>query len=291
MQETDVHSINHVGMVVREMAQATQRFEAMGFTLTPYSAHSGAWKPGEPVKPLGSGNRCVMFGQNYLEILANENPEQPSPRLEGYLAHHQGGHIICFGSEALEQSEQRCQAHGIATSGVIPLQRDVDTPEGTRTAKFQRVQFAPADTPEGYIQVARHLTPEYIYQPRYIAHANGCDELCEAVLIVDDVPGFVARYTHYTGLAPEMAEGLPVFRFSLCSRLVIMTSRQAVDHMPGTLHPPVPGIAAVVFRCPDLDAQAQRLRAQHIVHRRLPSGRLLVPAEEALGIAVLFATS
>ena len=70
----DINNINHVGMAVRDLAATAARYEAMGFKLTPYSPHSGAFKPGEPVKSLGSGNRCVMFENNYLEILANEDP-------------------------------------------------------------------------------------------------------------------------------------------------------------------------------------------------------------------------
>ena len=69
---TDIDNINHVGMVVRDLKATVARFEAMGFQLTPFSAHSGAWKPGEQVQRFGSGNRCVMFANNYLEILASE---------------------------------------------------------------------------------------------------------------------------------------------------------------------------------------------------------------------------
>ena len=43
----DIDNINHVGMAVRDLAATVARYEAMGFQLTPYSEHSGAWKPGE----------------------------------------------------------------------------------------------------------------------------------------------------------------------------------------------------------------------------------------------------
>lgn len=287
MATPDIHSVNHVGIVVRDMAVAAARYEAMGFQLTPYSPHAGAWKPGQPVVPLGSGNRCVMFGHNYLEVLANENPAAPSARLDGFLRHHQGGHIICFGSEDLASVDQRLKARGLQTSGVIPLQREVDTPEGLRTAKFERVQFAPDDSPEGYIQAARHLTPEFIYQPRYTTHPNGCTELAEAVLVVDDMAAFGARYATYTGLQPAIDDGALSFRFSQCSRLTIISPRQALQRLPGTLHPPVPGIAAVAFRCADLNRQARRLREHGVAYMEV-DGRLVVPAEEAAGIAVVF---
>src|SRR5689334_15131987 len=102
MRSADIDSINHVGMAVRDLEQASRRFEAMGFALTPYSPHSGAWKPGEAVQAFGSGNRCVMFERNYLEVLASEKREAPAARIEAFLRRHQGAHIICFNSETLE---------------------------------------------------------------------------------------------------------------------------------------------------------------------------------------------
>jgi catechol 2,3-dioxygenase-like lactoylglutathione lyase family enzyme len=283
----DIDSINHVGMVVRDLASAARRFESMGFILTPYSPHSGAWKPGETVKSFGSGNRCVMFGRNYLEILASENPAVPAARIEAFLGHHQGAHIICFNSEAPEAVEARLTAAGVRSSGVIPLQRDIDTPDGVRTAKFERVQFAPDDSPEGYIQAARHLTPEYIYQARYNGHANGCTALSDCLVVVDDLPGFSRKYERYLGAPPVRDGSAWRFEFSLVGRLTLIHFRDVANWLPGTLLPPLPGIAAVGFRTPDLVAQRARLAAAGIAAREA-NGRLLVPAEESCGVAVLF---
>ena len=80
----DINNINHVGMAVRDLAATAARYEAMGFQLTPYSPHSAAWKPGDPVQPLGSGNRCIMFENTYLEILASEDPKRPAARITNF---------------------------------------------------------------------------------------------------------------------------------------------------------------------------------------------------------------
>lgn len=287
MTTADIDSINHVGIVVRDLVATTARYEAMGFTLTPFSPHSGAWKPGEPVTQLGSGNRCVMFGRNYLEILANADPAQPSARLEGYLRRHQGGHIICFNSEDLPSVERRLAAAGLKTSGVLPLQREIDTPDGVQTARFERVQFAPDESPEGYIQAARHLTPQHIYQPRYTGHANGCTGLASVVVVVTDLPRFSERYAVYTQVRPQVGPGQARLPLPGFSRVELMTQEAALAQLPGTLYPPLPGIAAVGFTCPDLAAQAERLRAHRIPFAEA-AGRLVVPAEEASGIAIVF---
>jgi catechol 2,3-dioxygenase-like lactoylglutathione lyase family enzyme len=287
VETADIDSINHVGMVARDLAKTVARYEAMGFMLTPYSPHSGAWKPGEPVQTFRSGNRCVMFAKNYLEILANEDPAQPSPRLAGYLKHHQGAHIICFNTEDSHAVDKRLDGAGVRTSGVIPLQRDIDTPDGIRTAKFERVQFAPEDSPEGYIQAARHLTPQYIYQPRYIEHPNRCFELSDTIVVTDDLDGFAQKYARYVGVKP-MRDGDAIrFRFPLVSTLTLVHQRHAPGLIPGTLFPPIPGIAAVAFRTHDLAAQRRRLLDHGFTVNEVGQ-RLLVPAEEASGIAIIF---
>lgn len=287
MQQVDFDHINHVGMAVRDLALATATFEAMGFQLTPYSPQSAAWKPGDAVKPLASGNRCIMFADNYLEVLGSENPKQQAPRIANFLARHQGAHIICFNSENPHAVDQRLHASQIETSGVIPLQRDIDTPDGVKTAKFERVQFAPNDSPEGYIQSARHLTPEYIYQPRYIVHPNGCTKLVDTIVVVDDLDRFSDRYTRYIG-APLVREGrVARFDFALGSRLTLVHWRDAAALLPGTLFAPVPCIAAVSFRAPDLRAVRERLLAKGFTPAEVGE-RLVVPAEQASGVAVVF---
>ena len=276
-------------MAVRDPAAATRCYEAMGFLLTPYSPHSAAWKPGEPVKPQGSGNRCVMLPHNYLEILASEDAAAPAARIETFLARHQGAHIICFNSDTPEAIDLRLTAAGIRTSGVIPLQREIDTPEGTRTAKFQRLQFAPDDSPEGYLQVARHLTPQYIYQPRYAAHANGCTLLSDTIVVADDVERFAAKYANYLAATPVRDGDAWRFSFALGDRLTLVPWRDIGSRLPGSLLPPLPCIAGVAFRVPDLAAQRARLLAAGFGVRAVGQ-RLLVPAEEACGVAVLFET-
>ena len=283
----DINNINHVGMAIRDLAITTSRYEAMGFQLTPYSPHSAAWKPGDPVQPLGSGNRCVMFENTYLEILASEDATKPAARIANFLKRHQGAHIICFDCGDCDFVDKRVRALGIETSGVIPLQRDVDTPDGVRTARFERTQFAPNSSPEGYIQASRHLTPEYIYQPRYIHHANGCFQLAETVLIADDLAAFERRYRDYLNIAPVRDGDAARFRLRLGTTLTLVAFGHAPAMLPGTLFPPIPGIAAVRFRTKDLKATRDRLKANNFTVVEI-GDRILVPAEEASGVALIF---
>jgi catechol 2,3-dioxygenase-like lactoylglutathione lyase family enzyme len=283
----DIDNINHIGIAIRDLAETVARYEAMGFQLTPYSPHSAAWKPGEPVQALGSGNRCVMFENTYLEILASEDPRKPAARIANFLKRHQGAHIICFDSKDCDAVDQRVRGRGYETSGVIPLQRDIETPDGVRTAKFVRSQFAPKDSPEGYIQATTHLTPEYIYQPRYIKHPNGGVQLFETVLVVDDLAAFEKRYRGYLDATPGRDGNALRFRLPLGTMLTLVGARDAAAMLPGTLLPPIPGIAAVSVRTREPATTKERLLSKGFTVVET-GDRILVPAEEASGVAVMF---
>jgi hypothetical protein len=259
----------------------------MGFLLTPFSLHSGAWKPGDPVVKQGYGNRCVMFQHNYLEILASETAAAPSARIANFLSRHQGGHIICFGTDDAAALDSRLRADGVSTPGVLPLQRDIDTPEGMRTARFQRVQFAPDSSPEGFIQAARHLTPEYIHQPRFIAHPNQVVALSEVFLVTGDPEEFEAKYARYFGRPAKRSGFKRSFSFPLVSKVSIVAAGDAARVLPGSLLPPLPCVAGVAMQTRDLAALKSRLQKARVAFQE-SHGKVVVPAEEAMGLAIVF---
>ncbi len=129
---SSIDSVNHVRIVVHDMAATVASYEAMGFQITPFSKHAGAWKQGDVVKPFAYGKLSIMFAHNYLEILASEDRENSEPRMAGYLRRHQVAHIICFNAEDLPATDQNVRKNGLQTSGVTPLQRDIYTPDGIK---------------------------------------------------------------------------------------------------------------------------------------------------------------
>jgi hypothetical protein len=123
--------------------------------------------------------------------------------------------------------------------------------------------------------------------PRYIAPANGCSALSDCPIVADDLEHFVRKYERYLGARAERDGRAWRFRFSLVGRLTLMHYRDVAEWLSGTLLAPLPAIAAVAFRAPDLAAQRARLAAAGIPAREVRGG-LLVLAEEACGVAVLF---
>jgi catechol 2,3-dioxygenase-like lactoylglutathione lyase family enzyme len=284
----DIDAVNHVGIAVRDLDAAAAIHAAMGFLVTPYSPHSAAWRPGDPVTPQGSGNRCVTFPNDYLEILGAEDATKPAARIAGFLARHQGGHILCFNAEDLAVVEARFAASGIPTSGILPLQREVNGPDGHATARFERLRFDPTDSPEGFIQVAKHLTPRLIYQPRWTAHPNGCDMLATTIISVTDLDRCAHGYEAYLGLPADRHDGEARFRLPSRQALRLIAASRIAAVLPGTLMPPAPAIVAVGYRAPDAARLDACLARSGLPVLALPDGARMIPAEAACGIAAIF---
>lgn len=283
----DIDSVNHAGLVVGDLFAAARRFEAMGFVLSPLSMHKGATKPGVPATDFGSGNRCAVFPNNYLEIVAHVVKDKPDVFVGKYLERFEGMHIICFGCKNAATVDTRLRAAGIETSGVIPLQRDVTTAEGTRTAKFDCVHFGSAATPEGLIQAAFHLTPQYIHQPAHIAHPNKCVALSNAYVAAAEPAAVARRYELLTRQKARRDGTAYVIDLPLVSRVTILPREEVPTALPGAaIHSGdfMPGFA---FATTDMDAVIGHLGAARIPFARTPR-QIVVPASAAFGAAVAF---
>ena len=59
----NIQGIDHVVVLVRDLDRAAAAYARMGFQLTPRGFHT-----------LGSQNHCIMFGADYVELLAVPKP-------------------------------------------------------------------------------------------------------------------------------------------------------------------------------------------------------------------------
>lgn len=274
-------TLDHVGIAGRDLAALASRYEALGFTLSPFAQHHAPGADGV-VRPIGTGNRCAMLERGYLELIAVVDPALPSNTLDRFLARYEGLHIVAFGIEDADAELARLRGLGIGIPGIAWLERPVDTPEGTRTARFARLPLP--DAPEGRVQLIRHLTPELLWQPQLLKHPNQAISLDETILAVAD-PGEVAgRFGRLIGSAPEAVPGgftLPLAGGAL--RVLDAASTEAA--LPGLSVPCLPFIAGIVIGTADGGAAAASIAG---AHGRRVEGGLLVPGAQAGGATILF---
>lgn len=281
-------SLDHVGVAGADLAGLAAQWEALGFCLTPLARHSGKRTPDGPIVPFGTGNRCIMLREGYLELIAIVDPDAFSNTLDRFLARYAGIHILALSIDDEEANLARLREAGFDIPGVAYLERPVDDaePDGLR-ARFARLPLP--DPPEGRIQLIRHLTPEAIWQERFMVHPNHAVALAEIVLAVERPGETAARFSRLAGrpVTPDPEGG---FQLELPRGRVRMLPPEALGRVfPGVAIPCLPFIAGMVVRTDDGAEAAGRLFAgRAIPNRRVGSGLLVDPAATG-GVALLLA--
>jgi hypothetical protein len=273
-----VMNIDHTVFVTRNYEETWQRYEELGFTLSPPSRHFASRSEGGELLPSCTANRCAYFGESFLELIgivdeAAGDPWRVLPILDD---RGDGLHGVSFGCDDSEAAERRLREAGLSASGVLSLQRDVELPEGTRTARFRSVHISRDKTPEGILHTAEHLTPEYVHQPRYLDHPNGARRVAGILLVVadDEVEKYRSRYDVITGGPLDT------------SRVDIVGASDLDAVLPGETAPRLPYFAAHGVAVADL-GRARKLVEQHVPTTTSDRG-FFVRAEDAGGAAVFF---
>ncbi|MGH9579214.1 MAG: VOC family protein, partial [Terriglobales bacterium] len=98
--------LDHVAHYVPGLGAATRALEALGFAVTPESAHQ------TQDGPAGTSNVCVMLEHGYLEILAPTADTPSAQRVRASMQRYAGVHLCCFGTPDAEGEHRRLADHG-----------------------------------------------------------------------------------------------------------------------------------------------------------------------------------
>lgn len=293
--KTDVNILHHVGLIASDMNALVACYEKLGFTLTPLSMPRVPLKPGGEPEMLGAGNRCAIFQNNYLELLGvvDKNrwdkitKEQRGPYdIDVPLSRYEGLHVMHFGTNDIEAVRERLINQGTPCSQIAPFQRNVDTPDGERTMYAKSLHFPYGSNPEALIQIAQHLTPELVLQPRYMNHPNGAKSVTEIIVCVEEPVKYVKKYEKYTGHGSKQLKNLYIIDLGH-SRVIVTAPAFIGEIIPGCIPPTLPFLAGFTVTTSDLDLVRKLLIDTGVAYLE-HEGRLIVLPAEACGSAVLF---
>lgn len=237
-----VRGIDHAVILVRDLDQARDTYARMGFTLTPRGFHS-----------LGSQNHCIMFGRDYLELMAL--PAVPPAAFQYYadfLSKGEGVGALALASDDAAGAYAELTQSGIVAEPPLVLSRPV---KDLGEARFTLVQLPPAQTPGFRTFICQHHTRDIVWRPEYQRHANGATGI-ESVSVVAPDP---ARY------APLLA-GLPV-TFSTAA---------------------APAIEALRIRVENRTRSAETVERGGFSPKIQEDGSIAIGAGEAHGVALVF---
>jgi len=267
-----------VVIAVRDLDRAQETYARLGFTLTPRGFHT-----------LGSANHCIMFGTDYVELLALPAQHPAMRYYADFLARGEGLAAIALASDNADAAHAELLADGIEAETPLDFSRPVRLPEGERDAAFRIAQLPPAQTPGCRSFVCQHRTRDLVWRPEYQSHALGVTGLAALAVVAEDPVTAAASYARVFGARPrKIDEGLLV---QTGSAPIALGSRGKIGRrLQGVGLPlrPRPLVAALFARVADRARAAAVLRRAGFDPIALADGSFAVSADQAHGVALVF---
>ena len=278
--------LDHVAHFVPHVDAASSALKKLGFILAPFSEQSHRAEPGGPLVPAGTGNRCVMFREGYLEFLTPTGDTPVASQLRSAIKRYTGVHLVAFGTAAPEADHARLAKAGFGPLPPVALQRQIGTATGEGTARFTVVRVPPGTMPEGRIQFCQQHTPELLWQQRWLDHHNRAAALSGVMLGVADAREAAQRFARYTGLLAQL--GGSMWRISTARGYLLFVDRETLHRRLDVVAPSLPWIAGYVLKSEDIAETGDCLRESGVPVHVLGSQRLLVKLPAALGGVIVF---
>lgn len=110
-----LRGLDHIVILVRDLAQASADYAQLGFTVTPGGEHVG----------LGTHNALITFGDGaYFELIAFKEPDRPHDmRWWSRLVQGEGLIDYCLFGDGLEAEAAAIRSRGLVLHGPIEMSR------------------------------------------------------------------------------------------------------------------------------------------------------------------------
>lgn len=187
--------IDHPLILVRDLAAARQRYEAIGFTMTPPGKHP--WGTSTSVAILD--DCLVEIMSIYDESLLDEKPAggfKFGRYIHEHLQEHEGASICALHSDNAVEDVAEVTGRGIASQGTIDFGRDVVLPDGSKDRTSTTLKVLQDDAlPRISNFICQQHRPDLIYIPKWRQHANGASGYTQVSILAarDHQPAVRAR--------------------------------------------------------------------------------------------------
>ncbi|HMQ34793.1 MAG TPA: VOC family protein [Chloroflexaceae bacterium] len=188
-------AIDHLVVLVEDLAEAVEDYEALGFHVSPGGEHTDG----------ATHNALISFADGtYLELLAFK-AEAAGHRWWRHRAAGEGLIDFALLPGAVEADVAAARARGLPIVGPVPGGRE--RPDGVRI----EWQTALADPPELPF-LCGDVTPRELRVPEPGHHGNGASGIFRVTVAVRDVSASAAHYAALLGAAPLVEPGRRLFK-------------------------------------------------------------------------------
>jgi len=280
---TETRALDHFVVLVLAPDPAGVAWEKLGFQVLPKMRHLS----------VGSANRIIQLGHNYIELVGDMDRAIPSVR-DHYLPRFSQGEglaNISFNSRNLEADRALIEQHGVRTGPITSARRPIVMPDGTNSETDSDF-FYPERPGQAFMSpfLSMHKRPETIFTPEYQRHANTALDVigvtCASVAPADDAAFFAIM----ASTRPQEIDG--GFRLALAQggSIDILTPdaiRRTYDNLAPSLPDSGSGFGVgLTVRVGSLEACRKSITQDLVVVDRLNS--LSVPAALASGTFLRF---
>lgn len=166
MAMKSIIGLDHVVVLVRDLADGARRWQGLGFTVSPMGMHTAV---------MGTANHTIMLGEDYLELIGVVSETERNLQSRQFLERRgEGIERAAFTGTNADDGVAELNSRGFAALGPYDFGRPVDLPDGRKAeAKFRTFLWPVEERPGGLrIFACQHLTRENVWIPELTRHAN-----------------------------------------------------------------------------------------------------------------------
>lgn len=286
-EQNGIGLIDHPVIAARDLDAARMQFERLGFTVPPRGSHV-EW---------GTGNLCIMFPHDYLEIRGVIDASRFTMHLDEHLdAFGEGPMGIAFGTTDVEHSHAEMKRNGIHAGNLQRLSRNFEHPEGWTQPSFKLCAPVAEDI-EGlmHVVVIEHLTPELLRRPEFLAHANSCVGVNAVAGTIYEKHRVAEKLRRLLGdgAVTEDEDGVRALLASgqRLELLLPVEYERKYGDIPASPQAETPRLGNLTLRVASVAALREALAAGGVLFDERPGGQVVVAREYACGATLLFTES
>jgi hypothetical protein len=179
--------LDHVVILVRDLAAGAQRWQSLGFTVAPRGLHTAS---------MGTANHTIMLGPDYIELVGVVTRTDRSAASLDFLERRgEGIERAAFTGTDADLGVAELKGKGFAALGPYDFSRPVDLPDGTKTEASFRTFLWPLEERPGGLRIfaCQHLTRDAVWIPELTHHANTATRIDRIEMLSSD-PATAARH-------------------------------------------------------------------------------------------------
>ncbi len=283
---------DHAVLAAHDLAAQKALYERLGFFVGARNRH-----------PWGTENHIIQFPDTFIELISMgadfHAPADPDPHLfsfagfvHDYLQRREGFAMLALHSENAQFDHDAFKYEGIGDFEPFHFERHGKSPDGRQmhvafTLAFVRSAELPA---AGFFTCQQHA-PENFWNAAFQVHPNGVTGIQSVTLLARDPSAHLAFLANFTDQrSPGIAGHHMTFDLSDRQILEVCSPEAfAATYLPEILPEGLPdgAFAAVRLSVQDI-ALTTHVLAENAVPVIEKGGMLIVPPQDAMGLALIF---